>query len=240
MLSVRVRIYRSHDYDLMAMAYSGMISIATVAKKALEACFLGEDYKAEIRSASPAVSKKFSSTLITRVQLTDDDVPGIEEWFRGFSEGARNNMIKCLIRKAIGDVPVWAYRTDGWVSAVDEEKKVEQLLEKAKKSSASNNVRVVTKEEKEKEKEKKKENVHDLKEKGQNKKKEPVIEKAAEKKEENKIKEKAPHLEKEEKKKAEEQEQMREHEVQNESTEEPEFDAFDAFGALNSLQDGTY
>lgn len=239
MLSVRVRIYRSHDYDLMAMAYSGMISIATVAKKALEACFLGEDYKAEIRSASPAViSKKFSSTLITRVQLTDDDVPGIEEWFRGFSEGARNNMIKCLIRKAIGDVPVWAYRTDGWVSAVDEEKKVEQLLEKAKKSSASNNVRVVTKEEEEKEK--KKENVHDLKEKVQNKKKEPVIEKTAEKKEEKQIKEKASCLEKEEKKKTEEQEQMREHEVQNESTEEPEFDAFDAFGALNSLQDGTY
>ena len=237
MLSVRVRIYRSHDYDLMAMAYSGMISIATVAKKALEACFLGEDYKAEIRSASPAViSKKFSSTLITRVQLTDDDVPGIEEWFRGFSEGARNNMIKCLIRKAIGDVPVWAYRTDGWVSAVDEEKKVEQLLEKAKKSSASNNVRVVTKEEKEK----KKENVHDLKEKVQNKKKEPVIEKTAEKKEEKQIKEKASRLEKEEKKKTEEQEQMREHEVQNESAEEPEFDAFDAFGALNSLQDGTY
>ena len=237
MLSVRVRIYRSHDYDLMAMAYSGMISIATVAKKALEACYLGEDYKAEIRSASPAAtSKKFSSTLITRVQLTDDDVPGIEEWFRGFSEGARNNMIKCLIRKAIGDVPVWAYRTDGWVSAVDEEKKVEQLLEKAKKSSASNNVRVVTKEKKVK----KKENVHDLKEDEQSKKKEPVREKTIEKNEERQVKENASNLKKEEKEKIEAQEQTREREVQNESAEEPEFDAFDAFGALNSLQNGTY
>lgn len=236
MLSVRVRIYRSHDYDLMAMAYSGMISVATVAKKALEACYLGEDYKAEIRSASPAAtSKKFSSTLITRVQLTDDDVPGIEEWFRGFSEGARNNMIKCLIRKAIGDVPVWAYRTDGWVSAVDEEKKVEQLLEKAKKSSASNNVRVVTKE-----KMKKKENAHDLKEDEQSKKKESVREKTIEKNEERQVKKNASNLKKEEKKKIEAQEQTREREVQNESAEEPEFDAFDAFGALNSLQNGTY
>lgn len=70
MLSVRVRIYRSHDYDLMAMAYSGMISIATVAKKALEACFLGEDYKAEIRSASPAViSKKFSALLHPNMRI---------------------------------------------------------------------------------------------------------------------------------------------------------------------------
>ena len=230
MLSVRVRIYRSHDYDLMAMAYSGMISIATVAKKALEACFLGEDYKAELRSASPAaINKKFSSTLITRVQLTDDDVPGIEEWFRGFSEGARNNMIKCLIRKAIGDVPVWAYRTDGWVSAVDEEKKVEQLLEKAKKSSASNNVRVITKEEKK---------THNLAEKEQNKNKK--LEKTEEKKEEKHIKEKKSHSKKEEVEERVELEKQEEQKTQSESVEEPEFDAFDAFGALNSLQDGTY
>ena len=135
MLFVKVRIYRAHDYDLMVLAQLGLISIASIAKKAVEACFLGEDYKVDIKLDKTYVPPELTSKLSTRVRLSNDDVPGIEEWFREFSEGARNNMVKCLIRRAIGDVPIWAYRRDGWTSAADakeEEAEVEKMLAEAK------------------------------------------------------------------------------------------------------------
>lgn len=129
MFTVKVRLYRSHDYDLIVLAQTGIISVASIARKALEACFKGEEYKVDITGVVRPIPEKIGNSLSTRVQISDESCPGIESWFRGFATGARNNMVKCLIRKALSDVPVWAYRVDGWVSAEAEAKEVQKVLE---------------------------------------------------------------------------------------------------------------
>lgn len=139
MITIRVRLYRSHDYDLMVLAKTGTISIATVAKKALEACYLGEDYTVQIKDEIKQIPK-FNNSLLTIVRIADKDCPGIEHWFNGFEYGARNNMIKCLIRKAIKNVPMWAYRTDGWISAEQEAKEVQALMENMKEAQEAQEV----------------------------------------------------------------------------------------------------
>lgn len=139
MTTIRVRLYRSHDYDLMVLAKTGAISIATVAKKALEACYLGEDYTVKIKDEIKPIPKS-NNSLLTIVRVDDEDCPGIEHWFNGFEYGARNNMIKCLIRKAIKNVPMWAYRTDGWISAEQEAKEVQALMENVKEAQKAQEV----------------------------------------------------------------------------------------------------
>lgn len=129
MITVRVRLYRSHDYDLMVLAKTGTIEIANIAKKALEACFLGEEYTVEISDEIKPLPNKLNNSLVTKVRISDEDCPGIEHWYEGFAVGARNNMFKCLIRKAVRYVPIWAYRSDGWVSAEQESEKIKQLMQ---------------------------------------------------------------------------------------------------------------
>ena len=114
MIEVKVRIYRSHDYDLMALAQTGVISIAVAAKDALEACFTGEECHIYQRKPTRAIPSSLGNSLCTRLYLSDEEYPGIESWFKGFESGMRNNFIKCLIRRGLGQVPVWAYRTDDW------------------------------------------------------------------------------------------------------------------------------
>lgn len=140
MITVRVRLYRSHDYDLMVLAKTKTISIASIAKKALEACFKGEDYEVEINDEPKPLPEKLGNSLITMVRILDKDCPGIENWYRGFESGARNNMLKCLIRKAIKTVPVWAYRTDGWVSAEQESKEIQALMDSMKENKRKSQV----------------------------------------------------------------------------------------------------
>lgn len=135
MFTVKVRLYRSHDYDLIVLAQTGIISVASIARKALEACFKGEEYKVDITGVVRPVPEKIGNSLSTRVQISDESCPGIESWFRGFGTGARNNMVKCLIRKALSEVPVWAYRVDGWVSAEAEAKEVQKVLESISKNT---------------------------------------------------------------------------------------------------------
>lgn len=131
MLTIKVRIYRSHDFDLMVLAQAGVISIAPVAKKVIESYFLGQDYHIQVTNEPQMIPTRIPNVLATRIQITDAECPGIEAWFRGFTEGFRNNLIKCLIRRAIVNIPFWVYRTDGWESAeaaLQEEREVDAML----------------------------------------------------------------------------------------------------------------
>lgn len=152
MVKVRVRLYRGHDYDLLPLAEIYGAAFASIAKKALEALFLGKEFEINIADLHYVPTKPVKKELVNGearekvkpivylVRLSDKDCPGIESWFRGFVCGHRNNLVKLAIRRALGSFPMEAYRSDGWMSAEQESKEVKAILaniEKEKEESAN-------------------------------------------------------------------------------------------------------
>lgn len=139
MVKVRVRLYRGHDYDLLPLAEIYGAEFASIAKKALEALFLGKEYHIDISGLHYVPTKQVRKEpvdgirekvkpIVYLVRLSDKDCPGIENWFRGFACGHRNNLVKLVIRRAIGSFPIAAYRNDGWMSAEQESNEVKAIL----------------------------------------------------------------------------------------------------------------
>lgn len=139
MVKVRVRLYRGHDYDLLPLAEIYGAEFASIAKKALEALFLGKEYRIDISGLHYVPTKQVRKEtidgvrekvkpIVYLVRLSDKDCPGIENWFKGFECGHRNNLVKLVIRRAIGSFPIAAYRSDGWMSAEQESNEVKAIL----------------------------------------------------------------------------------------------------------------
>lgn len=140
MVKVRVRLYRGHDYDLLPLSEIYGTAFASIAKNALEALFLGKEFQIDIANLHYVPTKPVKKELVNGearekvkpivylVRLSDKDCPGIESWFRGFACGHRNNLVKLAIRRALGNFPIEAYRSDGWISAEQESKEVKAIL----------------------------------------------------------------------------------------------------------------
>lgn len=157
MVKVRVRLYRGHDYDLLPLAENYGASFASIAKNTLEALFLGKEYQIDITTFHYVPTKPVKKELVNGearekvkpivylVKLSDKDCPGIESWFKGFTCGHRNNLVKLSIRRALGSFPIEAYRNDGWMSAEQESKEVKAILASIEKEASTKETSVTPK-----------------------------------------------------------------------------------------------
>lgn len=136
-VEIKLRVYHCHDFDLMVLALLGIINLSKIGKAAITACYLGEECHVDISDAIGDIPADIPSTLMAKITISDRETPGIVEWYKGFESGARNNMLKCLIRRSLSNVPVWVYRTDHWTSAKkakEEDREAAKVLDEMKKT----------------------------------------------------------------------------------------------------------
>lgn len=112
-MKLTIRIYRTHDFDLMALYQTGAISLASAMKKAIIAYYNGEYFKFAIQKTEnpdPASMPLVRSFILN---ISNQDSPGIEEWIAGIMKGYRNCCIKAILRHYLEDPCMAFFREDG-------------------------------------------------------------------------------------------------------------------------------
>lgn len=113
MKEILLRIYRTHDYDLMMLHHSRLIHIGRAAEQAVTAYYKGDYFRYQIQTGPKYMGKLPSQSTFLLV-FKETDAPGLMEWLSGFSDGCRNSFIKNVLRTYL-DSPLWAlYRNDMW------------------------------------------------------------------------------------------------------------------------------
>ena len=129
-MRVKVRIYRSHDYDLMLMHYGKMLSIkdkrgkdkpvtvSVAAGLALKAYFTGEPLVINVNKTDKPLGD-FPYLKTMTIYAYDSECPGIEKWLDGLKEGNRNNLVKVILRTYLDKIPIWGYGNSNIAPADD-------------------------------------------------------------------------------------------------------------------------
>ena len=116
MKEIILRIYRTHDYDLMMLHVSKMIHIGRAAEQVVIAYYKGNHFRYQIK-AEDTYTERLPSQATFLLVFKESEAPGILEWLSGFTDGCRNSFIKNLLRTYL-DYPFEAvYRKDLWQSA---------------------------------------------------------------------------------------------------------------------------
>lgn len=111
-----LRIYKTHDHDLMSLHQTGALNIPKAAKAAVIAYFKGEQFRFELRMDKRPDSKAMPTVAAFQIEFDDilDGAPGIQEWLDTFEDGYRNCCIKAILRFYLADPCISMFRTDGW------------------------------------------------------------------------------------------------------------------------------
>lgn len=111
-----LRIYKTHDHDLMGLHQTGTLDIAKAAKAAVLAYFKGERFRFDLKPGQYPDSKAMPSVAAFQIEFDDelDEAPGIRKWLDTFVDGYRNCCIKAILRFYLADPCVFLFRRDGW------------------------------------------------------------------------------------------------------------------------------
>lgn len=113
MREILLRIYRTHDYDLMMLHYSKRIHIGHAAQQAVTAYYKGEYFRYQVQGTQKYEGRLPSQTSF-RLVFKETEAPGIMDWLSGFTDGCRNSFIKNILRTYL-DCPLGTlYRPDMW------------------------------------------------------------------------------------------------------------------------------
>lgn len=113
MKKIILRIYRTHDYDLMMLHFSKLIHIGRAAEQAVAAYYKGDYFRYQIK-AEDTYAERLPSQATFLLAFKESEAPGILEWLSGFTDGCRNSFIKNLLRTYLESPFEVLYRKDLW------------------------------------------------------------------------------------------------------------------------------
>lgn len=96
-MKITIRIYRIHDYDLMALHESGTLSIGRAVKKAIIAYYKGDGEKYHIEAIKP-IPDDMPTTREFKIVIRENEAPGIIEWKNKLKYGVQNSCFKNILR----------------------------------------------------------------------------------------------------------------------------------------------
>lgn len=100
-MQITLRIYRTHDYDLMALHRSGVLSFPKAARKALISYYKGETILISTEIDEKQVPEDLPAMLEFNITIGERTAPGFAEWFRTVKSGYRNNFVKNILRSSL-------------------------------------------------------------------------------------------------------------------------------------------
>lgn len=111
-----LRIYKTHDHDLMALHQTGTLDIAKAAKAAVIAYYKGERFRFDLKFGQYPDSKAMPSVAAFQIEFDEelDRALGILDWLDTFEDGYRNCCIKGILRFYLADPCISMFRRDGW------------------------------------------------------------------------------------------------------------------------------
>ena len=112
-MKITIRIYRTHDFDLMSLYHAGNIPLAQAMKKAIIAYYCGEHFRFEVNREKLPDLKSMPLVVNLLLTISDYDAPGIEHWIAGLQKGYRNSCFKSIFRHYLDDPCMAFYREDG-------------------------------------------------------------------------------------------------------------------------------
>lgn len=115
-MKITIRIYRTHDFDLMSLYQAGNIPLAQVMKKAIIAYYCGEHFRFTVERESIPDLKAMPLVVNLLLSISDYDAPGIEHWIAGLQKGYRNSCFKSIFRHYLDDPCMAFYREDGCIT----------------------------------------------------------------------------------------------------------------------------
>ena len=111
-MQITLRIYRTHDYDLMALHCSGVVNFPKAARKALVSYYKEEPIRIATVPGMEIIPDDLPSILEFNVSINEQAVPGFSEWFAGIKRGYRNNFAKNLLRQCLDGFCIELYRSN--------------------------------------------------------------------------------------------------------------------------------
>lgn len=131
-----LRIYKTHDHDLMGLHQTGTLDIARAAKAAVIAYYKGERFRFDLKPGKYPDSKGMPSVASFQIEFDDelDEAPGILKWLDTFEDGYRNCCIKAILRFYLADPCIFLFRRDGWQPGLlrEQEKEVSMVRKPVK------------------------------------------------------------------------------------------------------------
>lgn len=115
-MKITIRIYRTHDFDLMSLYQAGNIPLAQVMKQAIIAYYCGEHFRFTVERESIPDLKAMPLVVNLLLSISDYDAPGIEHWIAGLQKGYRNSCFKSIFRHYLDDPCMAFYREDGCIT----------------------------------------------------------------------------------------------------------------------------
>lgn len=115
-MRITIRIYRTHDFDLMSLYQSGDIPLAKAMKKAIIAYYCGEHFRFDVKRNKTPDIKNMPLVVNLLLHISDYDAPGIEHWISGLLKGYRNSCFKSIFRHYLNDPCMTFYREDGIIT----------------------------------------------------------------------------------------------------------------------------
>ena len=115
-MKITIRIYRTHDFDLMSLYQAGNIPLAQVMKQAIIAYYCGEHFRFTVDRESIPDLKAMPLVVNLLLSISDYDAPGIEHWIAGLQRGYRNSCFKSIFRHYLDDPCMAFYREDGCIT----------------------------------------------------------------------------------------------------------------------------
>lgn len=113
-MQIYLRIYRTHDHDLMALYQTNTVNIAQATKKAIIAYYTGEPL---CISTKPSVCKDITQMPLKKefiFNIEERDAIGITKWIQGIEKGYRNCLFKNILRHYLEDPGIQLFRDDSW------------------------------------------------------------------------------------------------------------------------------
>lgn len=100
-MQITLRIYRTHDYDLMALHRSGVLNFPKAARQALIAYYKEEPILISTDMAGKQVPNDLPAMLEFNITIGERTAPGFTKWFRSLKSGYRNNFVKNILRSSL-------------------------------------------------------------------------------------------------------------------------------------------
>lgn len=119
-MKITIRIYRTHDFDLMALYQAGNFPLAQAMKQAIVAYYCGEHFVFTVKRTEKPDAKNMPLVTSLILEISDNDVPGIEMWIKGITKGYRNSCFKAIFRHYLEDPCVTFFRDDGSATKLTE------------------------------------------------------------------------------------------------------------------------
>jgi len=109
-----IRLYRTHDFDLAALHYTGALNVSKAIKMAIIAFYKGESFYFETNEMKSVDLLELPIITVLTIDISEKDAPGITAWIRGLRKGYRNCCCKGIVRHYIKNACISMFRDDGW------------------------------------------------------------------------------------------------------------------------------